>query len=54
MGPALYSWIKTPDAGIPLLQIESEVMAAEHRSSPEYVKLATFFKLDLQVSILET
>jgi len=35
MGPTVDSRIKTPDAGIPLLQSNSEVRAAEHFSSAE-------------------
>ena len=30
MGPAVDSRIKTPDVGIPLLEIEIEVKAKEH------------------------
>ena len=41
--PAVDSRIKTLDAGIPLLQTESEFKAAEHSSSAEYcyVRLST-------------
>ena len=35
MGPAVDLRIKTPDTGIPVLQSESEVRAAEHSSSAD-------------------
>lgn len=35
IGPALDSRVKTPDPGIPLLQSESEVRAAEYSSSAD-------------------
>ena len=35
MGPAVDSRIKTSDAGIPVIQSESEVRAAEHSSSAD-------------------
>jgi hypothetical protein len=48
MDPAVYSRIKTPDAGVPLLQTESEVRAAHHLNNVMYMKEE---KLSLQVWI---
>jgi hypothetical protein len=48
MDPAVYSRIKTPDAGVPLLQTESEVRAAHHLNNVMYMKEE---KLSLQLWI---
>jgi hypothetical protein len=56
MGPAVDSRIKTPDAGIPLLQSESEVRAAEHSSSADQlsnVMLISPFSV-LEINELQT
>ena len=56
MGPAVDSRIKTSDAGIPLLQSESEVRAAEHSSSADQlsnVMLISPFSV-LEINELQT
>ena len=56
LGPAVDSRIKTPDAGISLLQSESEVRAAEHSSSADQlsnVMLISPFSV-LEINELQT
>lgn len=38
MDPAVYSRIKTPDAGVALLQTEFEVRTAHHLNNVMYMK----------------